>query len=464
MKVVKFFSKLLSCLFLLVFGVLCLAVSLFVMIRNMTSYDSVTSYVQDANIFDYSSQDIADSKDLTIRQTIEQELLKMNVPILVTDEILDSPEVSKIISDYIYNYSHYVLFNADKPVFPKEDIMNIAERVYVSYEHRELAQKQKEELEAYVTLLGDKVDKTIFSKTELNEIVSLNVVKRVAIAFDTEYIVMVLAVLIIMLFAIISLCLGNLKKAINLCGKMIVLDGVLFIVLSFVEVRILIMYFNSQGLIDNLAILLVEQGFQNMLVCGGILIGIGLLLVIISGILLKKERAARSSEVLQNVIIEEVEKSQDESVQEEKIEEESVTESEVDTNEEDNITEKVNQQVSLEDSKTTDTDDSLQDSIKGKNHNIKDETIIVPMPDENSDIKEKSTNDEEEVAKITSDDYTIINDEKNTKDETDEIVKKDIEVIPLREVEIDISHPEKGRDIEFNSNSISEGSEEIEIL
>lgn len=460
MKVVKFFSKLLSCLFLLVFGVLCLAVSLFVMIRNMTSYDSVTSYVQDANIFDYSSQDIADSKDLTIRQTIEQELLKMNVPILVTDEILDSPEVSKIISDYIYNYSHYVLFNADKPVFPKEDIMNIAERVYVSYEHRELAQKQKEELEAYVTLLGDKVDKTIFSKTELNEIVSLNVVKRVAIAFDTEYIVMVLAVLIIMLFAIISLCLGNLKKAINLCGKMIVLDGVLFIVLSFVEVRILIMYFNSQGLIDNLAILLVEQGFQNMLVCGGILIGIGLLLVIISGILLKKERAARSSEVLQNVIIEEVKKSQDESVQEEKIEEESVTESEVDTNEEDNIAEKVNQQVSLEDSKTTET----EDSIKGKNHDIKDETIIVPMPDENSDIKEKSTNDEEEVAKITSDDYTIINDEKNTKDETDEIVKKDIEVIPLREVEIDISHPEKGRDIEFNSDSISEGSEEIEIL
>lgn len=306
MKAVKFFTKILSYLFIVVFGALCLFTAVFLMAKSMLSYDSINSYVKNANIFDYSSQEVNDD-GTTLRQIIEKELLSMDVPVLTTDEILDSKDLNNVLGDYIYKYSKYLIFNDKKPSFPDDNILSIVEDTYTKNEHKQLSDIQKKNISKYITSLGDKIDNSAFDKSEANEMFSINSLLVLTPIFNSEYTIVILGTLMILLIIVISLCLGSFKRAISWCSKMIMFNGVLLVALSFLEVSVLVKYLNSHGLIDNLAILVVEKGFQNMLLYGGILIGIGILLMICSAILLKKEKSKKSSVILNDVIDSQIE-------------------------------------------------------------------------------------------------------------------------------------------------------------
>ena len=247
------------------------------------------------HIFDYSANEVlSDNKSNTLRQTIKEELLVLEIPPLVVDEVIDSEELDVVISNYIYNYTQYIIYNANKPAFPSQNIMNILLEKYNTQEEKNLSRKQIEKILNYVKLLGNRIDQSLLNQSEVDEMVSLNIIKKIAVVFNSKFITIVMVVIMTILIAIISICLKSIKKAINWCSKITILDGVFLIIASFVEVRLLIMYFNSQGLIDSLAISIVENGFQNMLVYGIALIVIGIVFMSISGILLKKEQNNKS--------------------------------------------------------------------------------------------------------------------------------------------------------------------------
>ncbi|MBQ6546747.1 MAG: hypothetical protein IJL74_01965 [Bacilli bacterium] len=264
----------------------------------MTSQESITNYVKNANIFDYSANEVlSDTKGNTLRQTIKDDLLVLEVPSLIVDEVIDSEELDMLISDYVYDYLQYIIYDANKPVFPSQGILNILIEKYSSREGKILSGKQREEVLNYIKLLGNKIDQGLLDQSEVNEMISLNIIKKIATVFSSEYTLIVIGIILTILIAIITICLGSIKKAINWCSKMAMLDGVLLIIASFVEVRVLIMYFNSQGLIDSLAISIVENGFQNMLVYGIVLIVIGIVFMTISGLSLKKASKTLSHNV-----------------------------------------------------------------------------------------------------------------------------------------------------------------------
>lgn len=458
MKVVNFFVKLLSYFFTLVFLLLCLTTTIFLMIKNMISYDNVSSYVKNANIFDYSSQEVENNKGKTLRQTIQEDLLKMDIPVLVTDAVLDSSETNKMISDYIYNYSHYVLFNEKKPSLPKDSIVTNVENKYMSIEGKGLSPKQKENVSNYVSTMGNKVDKNIFDKAEVSEVVKLDIIKKIAQMFNAEYIVYAFGIIVLLLFVIISLCLGSIKKAINWCGKSIILDGVLLIILSFVEVKFLIMYFNSQGLVDNFAILVIEQGFKNMLLYGGILIVIGLILVSISAIMLKKEKSRESKALLKETISKEVENSK--SNKENNSKNQNIEKNQKETKKQD-LQEEKKEELQLEDK--DDDSQSVLKNEKGKNPKEnkneikdKDKMEIVPVPDEKKEQKE-GKNDKN----IQTNDYIEIDDVKDDLSKPDNTNVNVFKINPISELDIEITHPEKGKDIQSKEE---EDEEEIEVL
>ena len=97
MKVGSIFVKLISSLFILVFGLLCLTTTVFLLAKNMTSQENISNYIKTANIFDYPIRDvIASEKSETLRQTITKEMFEMDVPALVVDEVIDSNELYQI--------------------------------------------------------------------------------------------------------------------------------------------------------------------------------------------------------------------------------------------------------------------------------------------------------------------------------------------------------------------------------
>ncbi len=467
MKVVNFFVKLISSLFILVFGLLCLTTTVFLLIKNMTSQENIANYVKNANIFDYSSRDIiSDSQNSTLRKTITNEMLAMDIPALVVDEVIDSPELDILISDYIYEYSKYVLYNENKPVFPSDNILSILMDKYQTQQHKSLSEKQKEKALQYIELLGNNIDQGILEKSEIDEMISLNIIKQIAIIFASQFMPVVLGIVIITLLAIISICLGSIKKAINWCSKMIILNGLLLIIASFVEVRVLIMYFNNQGLIDSLIISIVENGFQNMLIYGAILIIVGILFMTISAILLKKE----------NKNIKMIDASEKQIDNSEKIINKPKIKSTEILQEIKEVSGPEERQSKENDSKHESEKENMNELDKEKQsdnkNNFKEEIQIVPAIEEEKDEPEEisaseieieepiKTDDEDPEPEEASEDYSEISDE-NT--EPEPIKKEDKKIVPLKEINIEVTKPKKGKDIEFNTNA-EKDEEDIEVL
>lgn len=498
MKVVRFFVKILSYLFVLMFGVLCLVTTMLLMVKNMSSYENISAFINDADIFDYSSHEVNDNS--TLRSTIEKKLVSMNVPNAVTDEVLDSKELNDVLSSYIKQYLNYLVSNKNKPIFPSNDILIILEEKYLATESKSLTDTQKKSISEYLVSLGNKIDTSIFDKNEANEVLELGPLDSIVSIFEFKYIQQVVISIMILLFVILSISLSSIKRGINWCGKMIALDGIILIVLSFLEVRFLITFFNSRGLIDNLAILVVEQGFQNMLLYGGILIGIGLLLIAVSVILLKREKNNNSDAILDEIVDSEIEKAEHETSfnkeeKEEDIKKENTIIEESKEEVEDKSESKNDQEIVEKQEVDTDTDKDTEkkdidtekkdidkeNDTDSKNKELLVQPKIVPAPIEEIEVvpvpvpeKALTVFEKEPEKKQKEDKQTL--EKKQVVDEDSDVVKKEITIKPLESIKVEVVSPKKGKDVEFNPddeikeqvvyspNDEEEDDEDIELL
>lgn len=453
MKIGNLFVKLISSLFVLLFGLLCLTTTVFLLARSMTSQDNIKHYLKNANVFDYPINDVlSDNQGETLRQTLKKDMLDIDMPALVVDDVIDSNALYEIINSYIYEYSRYILYNDSKPVLLSDKILNIVEEKYNKRENKSLSAKQKSEVSDYITQLIDRIDEDTFDKSEIDEMISINIIRKVANIFDSKYMVLTLTLIIVIIFAIISICLSSVRKAINWCSKITIFDGILLIVASFVEVRVLIMYFNSQGLLDNLAISVIENGFKNMLTYGLLLIAVGITFVIISAILLKKEKKESTKITSKKIDLSEKLVNKEEVVKDENEKQEP----------EPQITE-----VEDIDKGHQETQADIKQNEKSQEEKS-EEVTIVAVPEETTEKQYEKEPEEIDYEEETDEDvnsveeYTEIHDEK---EEIEPIVKRDIKFTPLETIKVDVTYPEKGKNIEFNpEDNKDEDEEDIEIL
>lgn len=454
MKIGNLFVKLISSLFVLLFGLLCLTTTVFLLARSMTSQDNIKHYLKNANVFDYPINDVlSDNQGETLRQTLKKDMLDIDMPALVVDDVIDSNALYEIINSYIYEYSRYILYNDSKPVLLSDKILNIVEEKYNKRENKSLSAKQKSEVSDYITQLIDRIDEDTFDKSEIDEMISINIIRKVANIFDSKYMVLTLTLIIVIIFAIISICLSSVRKAINWCSKITIFDGILLIVASFVEVRVLIMYFNSQGLLDNLAISVIENGFKNMLTYGLLLIAVGITFVIISAILLKKEKKESTKITSKKIDLSEKLVNKEEVVKDENEKQEP----------EPQITE-----VEDIDKGHQETQADIKQNEKSQEEKS-EEVTIVEVPEETTEKQEEKESEEIDYEEETDEEdlnsveeYTEIHDEK---EEIEPIVKRDIKFTPLEIIKVDVTYPEKGKNIEFNpEDNKDEDEEDIEIL
>lgn len=491
MKPPSFFIKLVASIFLLFFGVTCLITTVFVLAQNMTGKSNVKHYVENANIFDYSSRDIIlDSQNTTLRQTVKSQLLTVDIPALVVDQVIDSKEMSTLISDYVYEYIQYILHDTTIPTFPSDGVLNILKAKYFEYEGKNLSAKQESEVLSYLKIIASKTDQSILDKNEVNEVFSLNIIKQITKVLSASYVSMGFIVLMIVLVLIISICLGSFVKAINWCSKMVMLNGVILIIASFLEVRILIMYFNSQGLIDSLIISFVENGFQNMLIYGIVLIVLGIIFMTISLLMLKKgskdssvpiddisnnskDFVMRDNEILQPLEtndknennVDDSVKESDSSDNNENMNNASPSAGEVSEKPSDD------EKKSLEEKSENKSSDVIESKEEkpSKESKLKEEIEIVeseeeveeeqedvPVSEKEIELEEPLEEEQEEDIEVETEKYSVIDDDK---EEPKPIKKEIVSIAPLSEIKIDVVYPEKGKDIAQDQDE-----EEIELL
>lgn len=508
-KASSFFSKFFACIFACLFALFFLIIVCIFLFRNMFTYDNVFKYVSDAKVFDSESYEIlSNGSSKTLRDSIHKDLLNIGIPETVTDNALDSNEVSVVLSNYLYGYYNYVLYNTKKVSIDENKIISVIQDKYLINQGKMLTDEQLGQLQQYLKLLTNKVDNYLFSDSELNELLNLNIVRVIASGLNSNYVALLIGILIILMIILISICLQSLLRACRWCSKMICLDGIILVITSLLEVKVFSMFFNSKGIVDNLVISVVENGFTGLLICGIVLVVVGIILIVVSGVLLFKKSDTKQDDRINNVIDyetqkivndgeENVENDKDVDVIDNNIE--TIASNEEVNKEQDNLD--TNEDVSEDVSKDIeDSNDNVVESVaymddsSEDNDNKEDMSDELPndatefameydteiVEDADANVENQDNSDEDSVTADTIEMESVSDDDENndgedstTFDETqyteifdndskEEIEKRDIELEPLTEVNPDIVYPEKGEDIKVNLDETEE--EEIEIL
>lgn len=510
----KVIGKIFACIFTIVFAILCLSFVYVFMVRNLATYENVSNYVSDANIFDCSSYEVLPRKDAsTLREAIGKDLFEIGIPRLVVDDILDSDEVHKIITDYTYGYVRYVIYNESKPTFSTDDFVKVVENKYFLSTKKRLSEDQKTEVTKYVIEFSTKLDKGTFDKSELNEIVNIDTIRVLLTSVSSKLAIIVLSLVLLFMLILVSICLLNIVKGIRWCAKAILVDGILLIVTSLLEVRVLIMFINSKGIVDSLLISVIENQFGNLIICGAIFIIVGVIFLIITGVLLKKQHNKNSDAILDNVIANEVsevtpgykdqivepvnnvEDIPAEETNEPEVSDSAVVESQKAEDEATSQTEEpvgIADAVSHDDEVQVDThedieinpssvveptiEESVQEISKVEDKSeVQDSFDLMEIVDVQEDVSaDINDNNEQEKdlevaietpvmpeeasvnASEATDEYTEISDDTQAP-----IVKEDVKIMEPSRVELNVIHPVRGEDIKVDAN---EEEEDIEIL
>lgn len=511
MSVVKFFGKFFAVILTAVFACVLLFVLGINLTKTMITEESIAEYISGSNIFNTPSNELLkDEKSTTLKQSIILEFLNIGIPETTTQEFLESEELTNVLAKYLHNYIDYILFDKEKPNISSDDIIPIIESYYLKNTGTIITASEQKDLYTSIDAITTKINKVNFGEKEIKEMgIDIQTVKNIIdISFSKE-VFYGLSIFLVINFIFIAICLWNKKKAINWCSKALIIDGIIFIIGSFLEVKMLSMLVNSRGIIDNLIITIANKSFENLLVYGIVLILIGIVLLIICGIVMKKEQKQINKK--DNNIIEEqnepktktAKKLQDHIVKNEddmqKIDD-TVTKLELAKI----ILEKKNDPQSAEKVSIEEQKEIPNVSIEGQDmeqqdeENIEAKEVEKPTKPEETEIKEEPKADkpveekmeiiipekveekpeeeienkkeieiveleniEEEVKEeeIQKTEYKEIDDFKE-----EQIIKKDVEVTSINEIELNITSPKKGKNIEVKLEDKIEEDEDIEVL
>lgn len=517
MKAVKFLGKFFAVIFLIAFAMLIFLMMLIGIAKSMITEEHISKYIVSSNIFDSPSGEVFGDNNNTLKQSISNKFLEMKISEQVTENVLYSNEFNDVLTSYVYSYVNNLLFSSEREKLDNNKIISIVQDKYYEVEGVNLSDAQLVMLNDYVSDLCLKVYNFTPGLNELEGLgINVDVLKFVSSICYFKYVWFVLGAFALVLYILIAICFLNKLKAFKWCSNILVIDGLILVIFSFLEVKFFSMFVNSRGIIDSLVLTIANKSFENLLFYGIALMILGIILLIICAVILKKEKKEDSDTLLNSVIEEEV--SAKKSLEDhrirnndelektlnnlEKMEIEKVL---LDNISDEKITDKVvtlkNEEIPKiviegDDFEKIDVDDVKpnedifisNESVLEKETNeemnsnlseVSDTTELVEIEEkEKEEIKEEeevkefeiidSKEDDIEKEVVTFDekiDYEEIDDEKEEK-----IIKRDVKVFPIEEVKLNITSPKKGKNIEFKDTVLKDDlktdvdEEEIEIL
>lgn len=391
----KVFAVILSC----VFACFLLFVMYVLIAKTMLTEESIYNYVIDTNVFTSSSNNVERN---SLKQGIVSDLKKFDIPTSVTVKTLESNNISRVISRYAYDYTRYVLYNKGAPRLDNDEIVNTFNNEYKSATGDSLSASQVKKLNEYVSNTGMKLDDSVPSVGDLQSYgINIFDLRLVSDFVSSDYMWVVFGIFVLGFYTLIAICLWSKLRAFKWIGIVSMIDGFILIISSFLEVRLLSMFINKNGMFENLAITVASKNFGSLLLAGIVLIVVGIVFLIICALLMKKEYKVDSDKLLDSVIKSEISL--------------------------------MNRGDNLESDENISKDD---DFVKENEINSIDEKIDDNLSDKN--VLEENNDD-----KVSDDKDTIEDDNRNVASETEyvsDIVKVDINEVdddlPVSEVNI----------------------------
>ena len=365
----KVFAVILSC----VFACFLLFVMYVLIAKTMLTEESIYNYVIDTNVFTSSSNNVERN---SLKQGIVSDLKKFDIPTSVTVKTLESNNISRVISRYAYDYTRYVLYNKGAPRLDNDEIVNTFNNEYKSATGDSLSASQVKKLNEYVSNTGMKLDDSVPSVGDLQgygvDIYNLRLVNDFV---SSDYMLIVFGVFVLGFYTLIAICLWSKLRAFKWIGIVSMIDGFVLIISSFLEVRLLSMFINKNGMFENLAITVASKNFGSLLLAGIVLIVVGIVFLIICALLMKKEHKVDSDKLLDSVIKNEI-SSMDKGDNLDSDGDVSKVDSSFKDDEVNDIDEKINDNNVLEE-KNDDKVSDDKDTIEDDNRNVASETEYV---------------------------------------------------------------------------------------
>ena len=377
MRAVKLLGKVFAVILSCVFACFLLFVMYVLIAKTMLTEESIYNYVIDTNVFTSPSNNVERN---SLKQGIVSDLKKFDIPASVTVKTLESNNISRVISRYAYDYTRYVLYNKGALSLDNDEIVNIFNNEYKSATGDDLSNIQVKKLKEYVSSTEMKLDDSVPSVGDLQgygvDIYNLRLVNDFV---SSDYMLIVFGVFILSFYTLIAICLWSKLRAFKWIGIVSMIDGFVLIISSFLEVRLLSMFINKNGVFENLAITVASKNFGSLLLAGIVLIVVGIVFLIICALLMKKEHKVDSDKLLDSVIKSEI-SSMDKGDSLDSDEDISKDDDFVKENEINNIDEKIDDNLSDKNVLEENNDDKVsddKDTIEDDNRNVDSETEYV---------------------------------------------------------------------------------------
>ena len=373
MRAVKLLGKVFAVILSCVFACFLLFVMYVLIAKTMLTEESIYNYVIDTNVFTSPSNN---GERNSLKQGIVSDLKKFDIPASVTVKTLESNNISRVISRYAYDYTRYVLYNKGAPSLDNDEIVNIFNNEYKSTTGDDLSNIQVKKLKEYVSSTDMKLDDSVPSVGDLQgygvDIYNLRLVNDFV---SSDYMLIVFGVFVLGFYTLIAICLWSKLRAFKWIGIVSMMDGFVLIISSFLEVRLLSMFINKNGIFENLAITVASKNFGSLLLAGIVLIVVGIVFLIICALLMKKEHKVDSDKLLDSVIKNEI-SSMDKGDSLDSDGDVSKVDSFFKDDEVNDIDEKINDNNVLEE-KNDDKVSDDKDTIEDDNRNVASETEYV---------------------------------------------------------------------------------------
>ena len=373
MRAVKLLGKVFAVILSCVFACFLLFVMYVLIAKTMLTEESIYNYVIDTNVFTSPSNN---GEKNSLKQGIVSDLKKFDIPASVTVKTLESNNISRVISRYAYDYTRYVLYNKGAPSLDNDEIVNIFNNEYKSTTGDDLSNIQVKKLKEYVSSTEMKLDDSVPSVGDLQgygvDIYNLRLVNDFV---SSDYMLIVFGVFVLGFYTLIAICLWSKLRAFKWIGIVSMIDGFVLIISSFLEVRLLSMFINKNGIFENLAITVASKNFGSLLLAGIVLIVVGIVFLIICALLMKKEHKVDSDKLLDSVIKNEI-SSMDKGDSLDSDGDVSKVDSSFKDDEVNDIDEKINDNNVLEE-KNDDKVSDDKDTIEDDNRNVASETEYV---------------------------------------------------------------------------------------
>ena len=452
MRAVKLLGKVFAVILSCVFACFLLFVMYVLIAKTMLTEESIYNYVIDTNVFTSPSNNVERN---SLKQGIVSDLKKFDIPASVTVKTLESNNISRVISRYAYDYTRYVLYNKGAPSLDNDEIVRIFNNEYKSATGDDLSNIQVKKLKEYVSSTEMKLDDSVPSVGDLQgygvDIYNLRLVNDFV---SSDYMLIVFGVFILSFYTLIAICLWSKLRAFKWIGIVSMIDGFVLIISSFLEVRLLSMFINKNGIFENLAITVASKNFGSLLLAGIVLIVVGIVFLIICALLMKKEHKVDSDKLLDSVIKSEI-SSMDKGDSLDSDEDISKDDDFVKENEINNIDEKINDKNVLEENNDDKVSDD-KDAIEDDNRNVDSETEYV------SDIVKVDINEVDDDLPVSE--VNILEDKEIPVIKIDGNDTDDISLPLMEAVSIDdsvVNDDESDSDVEDDKTNDSDDTIEI---